>query len=103
MKRFLIPLLAVLALPTTVEANWFGYGSKYEAIEACNKWARKGFKYQYQYYEKTFNGNSRKCRLEADTNQILGFEKKGLKRKLYTPKLVQEELNYLKDTLKVLL
>tara|TARA_S200000501_G_scaffold262252_1_gene246137 strand:- start:608 stop:865 length:258 start_codon:yes stop_codon:yes gene_type:complete len=42
MKRFLIPLLAALALPTAVEANWFGkYGSQYEAGEACSKWELK--------------------------------------------------------------
>ena len=38
MKR-LLPLLAALALPTAVNANWFGkYNSKAEAWEACNKW-----------------------------------------------------------------
>ena len=32
MKRLLIPLLATLALPKAVNANWFGkYGSKMEA------------------------------------------------------------------------
>ena len=32
MKRLLLPLLAALALPTAVEANWFGrYGSFTEA------------------------------------------------------------------------
>ena len=39
MKRLLLPLLAAFALPTAVEANWFGkYNSKAEALEACNKW-----------------------------------------------------------------
>ena len=39
MKRLLLPLLAAIALPTAVEANWFGkYNSKAEAWEACNKW-----------------------------------------------------------------
>jgi len=33
-KRFLIPLLTAIALPTTVEANWFGYGSCREAYTA---------------------------------------------------------------------
>ena len=40
MKRLLILLLAALALPTAVEANWFGkYKSKVEAWEACDKWS----------------------------------------------------------------
>ena len=38
MKRVLLPLLAALALPSAVEANWFGkYGSYMEADNACNK------------------------------------------------------------------
>ena len=41
MKRFLIPLLTVLVLPTTVEANWFGYGSSQEASRACTAWKYK--------------------------------------------------------------
>ena len=34
MKRLLLPLLAALALPNAVEANWFGkYNSKAEALK----------------------------------------------------------------------
>jgi len=46
MKRLLLPLLAALALPTAVEANWFGkYNSKAEALEACNKWKNDQISY----------------------------------------------------------
>tara|TARA_B100001989_G_scaffold158021_1_gene113182 strand:+ start:158 stop:625 length:468 start_codon:yes stop_codon:yes gene_type:complete len=49
MKRLLLPLLASLALPTAVEANWFGkYNSRYDANEACEIWMMKGFKYTYK-------------------------------------------------------
>ena len=59
MKRFLIPLLAVLALPTSVEANWFGYGSRYEAYRACQRWQA--------------NNKSLSCRNDKETNQVLGL------------------------------
>ena len=60
MKRFLIPLLAALALPTTVEANWFGkYGSSQEASRACTKWIYKG--------------RGRFCQIVEETNQVLGY------------------------------
>ena len=62
MKRLLLPLLAALALPTTVEANWFGYGSRYEADIACSKWMKKN--YSKYYY----------CKNDLDTNQILGLD-----------------------------
>ena len=89
-KTYLLPLLLVLITGCK-------YGSKYEANEACKKWVSKGFKYQYEtYYSENNNGNSRRCRLEADTNQILGFEKKGLKRKFYSYYLLKE-LNQLKE------
>ena len=43
MKRILLPLLAVLALPTAVEACLFGNcGSEYEARKACSNWKNKG-------------------------------------------------------------
>ena len=100
MKKFilLLPLLSAFALPTSVEANWFGkYNSRYEANEACKKWVSKGFKYQYEFYSQIYNGNSRRCRLEADTNQILGFERKGVNRKFYSKYRVEEELDQLKE------
>ena len=61
MKRFLIPLLAVLALPTTVEANWFGYSSSREAYSACRDWEIKN--------KKQF----RMCRRDPETKQVLGY------------------------------
>ena len=89
-KTYLLPLLLVLITGCK-------YGSKYEANEACKKWVSKGFKYQYEsYYSAILNGNSRRCRLEADTNQILGFEKKGLKRKFYSYSAL-EKLNNLEE------
>ena len=92
MKRFyLLPLLLVLITGCR-------YGSKYEANEACVKWALKGFKYEYEnYYGTIYDGNSRRCFYESDTNQILGFEKKGVKRKFYSKILVEEELNQLRE------
>jgi len=38
MKRLLIPLLAALPLPITINVNWFGrYGSYNEANKACKE------------------------------------------------------------------
>ena len=59
MKRLLLPLLAVLVLPTTVEANWFRYGSRYEAWNACQRWQA--------------NKKSLSCRYDKETNQVLGL------------------------------
>ena len=58
MKKFLLllPLLSAFALPTSVEANWFGkYNSRFDAKEACNKWEENGIKFTrktYSYYLK---------------------------------------------------
>ena len=53
MKRLLLPLLASLALPNAVNANWFGkYNSRYDANEACEIWMLKGFKYTYKVMGK---------------------------------------------------
>ena len=61
MKRFLLPLLAALALPTSVEANWFGkYGSSQEASRACTDWKYK-------------NKKRRWCQRDKETNQVLGL------------------------------
>lgn len=96
-KKFLfpLPLLAALTLPNALEANWFGkYSSRYQAIEACNKWKEKGDKYSESFKDgydiKRENGqiisarpkyawreiNSRSCRHEESTKQYLGFELK---------------------------
>ena len=101
MKRLLLPLLAALALPTAVEANWFGkFNSRYEAKEACEKWKEKGVKnieiepdWTYSYDE---NGQLRyidlpsvskkvtyrSCKDEESTKQYLGFELKSGEKKL---------------------
>ncbi|ABS83178.1 Hypothetical protein PMT9312_1904 [Prochlorococcus marinus str. MIT 9312] len=61
MKRLLLPLLAALALPTTVEANWFGkYGSSREAYFACRDWQS--------------NKKSLSCKYDKETNQVLGLK-----------------------------
>ena len=60
MKRLLLPLIAALALPTAVEANWFGkYNSRYDANEACEIWMLKGFKYTYKVRERKGYSNRR--------------------------------------------
>ena len=49
MRKVVLLFLPVLALPTAVEANWFGkYNSRYDANEACEIWMLKGFKYTYK-------------------------------------------------------
>ena len=61
-KRFLIPLLIALSLPTSVNANIFGkYGSSYEANIACQNWLWKN-------KTKIF-----RCKKDPDTKQILGL------------------------------
>ena len=88
MKRFLLPLLAALALPTAVEANWFGrYASLTEAKMACKKWEENRFwiKYQDKYFDKVNSFPSRGCDHDIPTRQILGWEKQGpLKDKVYS-------------------
>ena len=116
MKRLLLPLLAALALPTAVEANWFGkYGSYREALEACISWsssinyyyAKSGKWWAERYigkiYKKLDNPlyvykkkgwEVRECQHEERTNQILGIGIKG-----FNPKLVhkEDELNNAKE------
>ena len=56
MRKLLIPLLASIALPTSVEANWLGkYNSRYDANEACEIWKSKGFNYSYTVMKKRGN------------------------------------------------
>ena len=78
MKRFLIPLLAALVLPTAVEANWFGkYRSEREAMDACVEWRRKGGKIEdYWDYKRV-------CYAEYSTNQILGIDENEKVKKRY--------------------
>ena len=78
MKRLLIPLLASIALPTAIEANWsnlFGrYGSFTEAKRACDKWVNNGIKYKTRSPWGTFHRKSRFCQYDNETSQILGWE-----------------------------
>ena len=68
MKLFLIFFLTVLALPTTVEANWFGkYGSSQEASRACTDW---------KYKKK-----GRWCQRDKETNQVIGLFKFKVKKR----------------------
>ena len=96
MRRLLIPLIASIALTNTAKANWLGkYGSRYEALEACQNWIRKGKVYfiEYETYKKKPYNEvlkyvpvlekskfySRSCKIEIETNQFLWFEKAGVK------------------------
>ena len=78
MKRFLIPLLAALALPTSVEANWSNWFERYdsftEAKRACDKWANDGINYKTRSSWGTFPRESRFCQLDKETRQFLGWE-----------------------------
>ena len=84
MRHLVFPLIAAISLPTAVQANWLGkYGSRYEALEACKSWVKKGKVYFVEYesylgWEK-MERNSRRCVLERSTNQYLGFEYNGVK------------------------
>ena len=78
MKRLLLPLLAALALPTAVEANWFGkYPSEREAMEACTDWKIKGGQHEGYYRWKRF------CYGESSTRQILGLDENEKVKKRY--------------------
>ena len=109
MKRLLLPLLAALALPTAVNANWFGkYNSRTEALEACEKWkyAQKIYYSDYELPIKKYSKllretekakdypstktakndlllvketSLRSCVEEKETMQILGYGYKGFK------------------------
>ena len=97
MKRLLLPLLAALALPTAVEANWFGkYGSKMEALNSCRNWKSKAGTYQFkaywskfdplygdEYKDTIYKQDLRICRLEEVTRQVMGMETKGKKGEIY--------------------
>ena len=84
MRYLLITLIAAISIPTAVQANWLGkYGSRYEALEACKSWIKKGKVYFIEY--ETYLGwqkrevNNRRCQIESETNQFLGFEEVGVK------------------------
>ena len=90
MSKLLIPLLAALALPSAVEANWFGkYGSYREAKEACNAWKISG---GLASVGPIRDGDGmhdhsvyiRKCEKEEETNQLLGLQRINIKSIIYT-------------------
>ena len=69
-----------------MEANIFGkYNSFYQASEACKKWKDKGIRYIMLQNDYLYGGykeiqyNSRSCKGEATTKQILGLEEIGVK------------------------
>ena len=83
--RSLIAASAVLILiPPAAEAFWWRYGSKWEAIKACEEWAEKKGEYlvayeQYNpaphpepYTTKWRRRNIAGCRHESQTKQVLG-------------------------------
>ena len=78
MKRLLLPLLAAIALPNAVEANWSNwfrrYGSFTEAKMACDKWAKDGINYKRRSPWGTFPRKSRFCQYDKETRQLLGWE-----------------------------
>ena len=89
LKRLLLPLLAILAFPTAIEANWFGkYGSYREAKEACNVWSIRGGKAYFESIGRTgfrdLETDIRRCVKEEETNQLLGLEKINIKSLNYT-------------------
>ena len=85
LKRLLLPILTALALPTAVEANWFGrYGSFTEAKRACDKWANDGINYKTRSPWGTFSRKSRFCQYDKETMQFLGWEYKNVEEnKIY--------------------
>ena len=88
MKLLLIPLLAVLALPTSVYANWFGRDGSYsEANKACKECEDGGFyiKYEDKYFDRINTFSSRYCEDDKATIQILGWEEEVVQKdKVYS-------------------
>ena len=99
MKRVLLTLLAALALPTALEAKWFGkYSSYMEADNACENWRTKGETYKIKTGVRKSTGDkydstklclfsndcvlidvyserySRQCYHEDKTRQIIGID-----------------------------
>ena len=72
MKKFLLFPLLVTVL------SGCGYGSKFEAIQACEKWSKQNENFGY-VEGRLFNpgklGHSRLCYSEDSTRIILGMEK----------------------------
>ena len=88
MKRLLLPLLATLALPYAVEANWLNWFGRYssftEAKRACDNWTKNGIDYKTRSPWGTFPRKSRFCQYKKDTRQLLGWEYQNVKEnKIY--------------------
>ena len=88
-KRFLIPLLAALALPKAVNAwgdggGWeYGgnYRSSWEAENACKNWAIEGGKYiTKDQIMGTSTAKRRYCYEEKEKNRWVGSEVKKFKK-----------------------
>ena len=87
--KFSYLFILCFLIPIEVKANLFGkYNSRYEATEACQKWADKGNKFYLwvkNYYStggefyKGRERNSRSCEGQSSTSQILGLELKWIK------------------------
>tara|TARA_B100000161_G_scaffold138639_1_gene98368 strand:+ start:135 stop:470 length:336 start_codon:yes stop_codon:yes gene_type:complete len=92
MKRLLLPLLAALALPNAVEANWFGkYRSFREARLACSQWEWKKGIFSYIFTDSqgkvvSVDKPLRRCIDEEKTSQILGLEFVNIKDTFYSEK-----------------
>tara|TARA_A100001035_G_scaffold87051_1_gene67571 strand:+ start:81 stop:416 length:336 start_codon:yes stop_codon:yes gene_type:complete len=108
MKSIFIPLIAIFAIPTAVEACIFGNcGSEFEARQACQKWASKG-KTEIIKYKAPFTGNDycefdiqgdlfcdsdlggdiveeekplRSCNYDFGSKKILGIEKNKVRKR----------------------
>ena len=104
MKRLLLLLLSGLALPTAVEACILGNcGSKYEALQACEKQAKKvkseiikTFSYGKWGYDVGFIEKerfSRICNHDYGSNKILGIEEDRKIKKINVKKKIQILIN----------
>ena len=113
MKKFLLllPLLSAFALPTSVEANWFGkYNSRYDAKEACEIWMLKGFKYTYKvmgrtglgadnkYYKRYLDGYQIQYLDEAD--KLIEKTRNGFSRSCLEEKETNQFIGRVKSCLK---
>ena len=75
-------LITILPVFLAVLVTGCSYGSYYEASEACREWSDNGkpYKRTNKWNKNIDKANSRYCRDEDRTNQILGFERVGIKR-----------------------
>ena len=80
MKRLLLLALTAGLLSSC------GYDSVYEANQACRAWKQKGGTYEYEDLGSEWTSaivikeEIRDCKLEKETNQVLGFENKAVRK-----------------------